>query len=347
MEFNELKKLASIAARADRNAPVAYSVSKDESYTLAQVNEAIAKELSGIAYDYRSFRDNASQMFRLVEETIDEVIPTRVMQQFEQFAEIKNVANGDKAVYKVRITEAAKQRAKTFVTRVADAGRYETFMLDGAEFEVKTGAVGYAVRVTFEDILTGRWQFSDFVDLAVEGLDEWIYQEIANQLEQAVANLPSVNKVEVAGFDEQAMDNILAIADSYGPASIYCTMEFAAKMVPASGWVSNGMKDTLWNTGYLANYKGHNVVILPQSMTDETNTVKVVDPAQAYIMPSGQDTRPVKVVFEGETHVRTVDNNDDWSQDIQCFKKVGVGVLWSNHWVCSYRNTDLKKTVNE
>ncbi len=343
MNFDELRTLAFAAAHAKKNAPVAYSVSETEVYSASQVNEAIQKELSALAPDHRTFEENKNTIFRLIEETIEEVLPERVMAQFERFAEIKTVADGDKAVFKIRISEAARKRAKTFVTRVGIAGRYETFILDGYQMEIKTGAIGTAVRVGFEDMLEGRWTFSDMIDLAVEGMDEWIYQEIANQLEAAVANLPATNKAEVAGFDETVMDELLAIADSYGRSAIYCTQEFAAKMVPAEGWVSNDMKDEMWRNGRLANYKGHNVVILPQSMTDETNTMKVVDPAQAYIMPNGQDARPVKIVFEGQTHIRTVSDNDDWSQDIQYFKKVGVGVLWTNHWMCSYRNTDLKK----
>lgn len=336
MNFDELRQLAFAAAHAKKNAPVAYSVSETEVYSTSQVNEALARELHDLAPDYRTYQENKNTIFRLIEEAIEEVLPERVMSQFERFAEIKNVADGDKAIFRIRISEAARKRAKTFVTRVGIAGRYETFILDGYEMEIKTGAIGTAVRVGFEDLLEGRWTFSDMIDLAVEGMDEWIYNEIARQLEAAVANLPATNKADVAGFDEATMDELLAIADSYGHASIYCTFEFAAKMLPAEGWVSDNMRDQVWNTGRLGNYKGHTVVILPQSMTDETNTMKVVDPAQAYIMPNGQDSRPVKIVFEGQTHVRQVSDNDDWSQDIQYFKKVGVGVLWTNHWMSSH-----------
>ena len=35
------------------------------------------------------------------------------------------------------------------------------------------------------------------------------------------------------------MDRLIAIADSYGRSSIYCTYEFAATMVPSEGWVAD------------------------------------------------------------------------------------------------------------
>ena len=51
------------------------------------------------------------------------------------------------------------------------------------------------------------------------------------------------------------MDRLISVAEAYGNATIYCTYEFAATMVPSEGWISDNMKDQMWNNGYLANYK--------------------------------------------------------------------------------------------
>lgn len=340
MEYNDLLSLARIALKADPSAPTAYSFG-DEKYTLDQVNEALANEFRALAGTYSDYRENKNLIFRLIEQTIDEVLPARVEQQYAQFAEVRNVAQGDKAVFRIRITEAARKRAKTFVTRVGLAGRYEVFMLDGKSVTVETSAIGGAARIGFEEMLDGRIQFSELTALVMEGMDEFIYREIAKALGAVVATLPAVQRAEVAGFDEATMDELLAIADTYGKASIYCTFEFASKMLPQTNWVSDDMKNRLWNQGWLGNYKGHNVIILPQSMVDETNQEKVIDPAQAYIFPVGQDNKPVKIVFEGPTCVRTVEDNDDWSQDFQTYKKFGIATFFTN-FIFSYRNTDLK-----
>lgn len=341
MEYNDLLSLARIALKADPSAPTAYSFG-NESYSLEQVNEALATEFRHLAGDYASYRENKNVIFRLIEQTIDEVLPARVEAQYAQFAEVRNVAQGDKAVFRMNITEAARKRAKTFVTRVGLAGRYEVFMLDGKSITVETSAIGGAARIGFEEMLDGRIQFSELTGIIMEGMDEFIYREIAKALAAVVASLPAVNRAEVAGFDEATMDELLTIADSYGKATIYCTFEFAAKMLPQTNWVSDDMKNRLWADGWLGNYKGHNVVILPQSMVDETNTEKVIDPAQAYIFPVG-NTKPVKIVFEGGTAVRTVEDNDDWSTDFQTYKKFGIATFFTN-FIFSYRNTDLKKT---
>ena len=185
-----------------------------------------------------------------------------------------NVGQGDKAVFRQRITEACRLRAKQFVTQVGLAGRYETFMLEGRTVEVKVAAVGSACRLGFEEFLDGRITFGDLSEVILEGMDDYIYREIAKALADAVDELPTNNKVNAASFDQKSMDRLLAIADSYAgsPATIYCTYEFAATMIPAdASWASSDMKSTLWERGYLGTYKGHQVVILRQSMVDATN----------------------------------------------------------------------------
>ena len=94
-------------------------------------------------------------------------------------------------------------------------------------------------------------------------------------------------------------------------------------MIPQEAWrYTEAMKDELWRTG-LASYKGKKVIILPQGFTDETNTTKVIDPGYAWIIPTGADTKPVKVAFEGGTIVDEYVNKDR-SREIQVYKKVGV-----------------------
>ncbi len=158
MEFAQIAQLAKAALNGTS---FTFSVNgQNETYDAAVVNEALRSELKKIAGDYKLFRRNEVAVYELIENTLDEVLPKKVMQQYEQFAETKHVAQGDKAVFKLRITEAARKRAKAFVTRVGLAGRYETMMLDGRELTVGTSAMGYALRIGFEEFLDGRYDFA-------------------------------------------------------------------------------------------------------------------------------------------------------------------------------------------
>ena len=337
---NDLITLARTVANANPSSQVAYSFG-EEKFSYSDLNETLRSELKELAGTYQLYRENKNVVFSLIEETINDVLPVRVLEQYGQFAEIKTFAQGDKPVFKQKITEASRRRAKQFITKVGLAGVYEVFKLDGREYEIQTTAFGGAAQVSIEEFLDGRVDFADLIEIVMEGLDEAIYLEIEKALIGSVENLAAANKYAGAGFDETEMDRLVAVADSYGKSTIYCTYEFAATMVPSEGWVSDNMRDQKWNNGYLANYKGHNVIVLNQSFVDEKNVTKVIEPGYAWIIPAGNSEKPVKIAFEGTT---LVDEraNADWSREIQVYKKLGVGALITNN-ICVYHNESLTK----
>ena len=208
-------------------------------------------------------------------------------------------------------------------------------------FEVQTSAIGGAAQIGFEEFLDGRVDFAEVTRIVMEGMDDLIYEEVGKALASSINQLPPANRVVTAGFDEAAFDRLLTIASAYGEPTIYCTYEFAVKLVPTEGWrYTDAMKAELWNNGRLATYKGRKVVILEQGFVDETNTTKVIDPGYCWIIPAGANTKPVKIAFEGNTLVAERDNNWDWSREIQVYKKVGVVCMMTND-ICSYVDTSL------
>ena len=344
MEFNDILKLAKTVAKANPSAPTAYSF-EGQSYSYEDMNEALRVEFSALAPTYRDYKINQNTIFALIEQTIDEILPARVMEQYGMFAEVKTFAQGDKPIFTTKVNRATRDRAKQFIGRVGLAGLYEVFRLEGGKsYEVPTNAHGGAAQIGFEEFLDGNVNFADVLDFVMTGLDDCLYGEIAKQLIGATSSIGAYNKYTGTSFNESAMDKLLSVADAYGSkATIYCTFEFAATMIPSDvRWASDSIKNTLWNNGWLGNYKGHNVVVLRQSFEDETNSVKVIDPSYCWIIPGGAD-KPVKIALEGGTIVDEYVNYDR-SREIQVYKKLRVRAIFSND-ICMYQNTSLKREV--
>lgn len=340
LEFKDMLTLTKLVANAKPSAPVAYSYG-DKQFSYSDLADTVRSEFAALAPDYRTYKVNQNTIFALLEQTIDDVLPKRVLEQYSQFAEIKTFSQGDKPIFTQKITQASKRRAKQFIGKVGLAGLYEVFKLDGQSYEVTTDAIGGAAQIGFEEFLDGRVDFADVLDIVMQGLDECIYVEIEKQLIGAVENVQGANKVSKNTFSETDMDKLISIADAYGQATIYCTFEFAATMIPSDARMSDAMKENLWlENGYFATYKGHKVVVLPNSFEDEKNTTKVIDPSYAWIIPTGAD-KPVKIAFEGGTIVDEYTNYDR-SKEVQVYKKVGVRAIFSNA-ICVYRNTSLTR----
>ncbi len=340
LDRKNLVSLMKTVAKADPSAPTAYSFN-GQSLSYDAMNQTLRNELNELAGTYSLYRENKNLIFSMIEETLDEVLPKKVIQQYDQFAEVKTFAQGDKPIFRRPL--ANRNRAKQFITRVGLAGMYEVFKLGPAEnesFEVRTSAIGGAAQIGFEEFLDGRVDFAEVTKIIMDGMDELIYKEIASALKASINQLPPANRVAANGFDEAAMDRLITIAAAYGTPTIYCTYEFAVRMIPQEAWrYTEAMKTELWNTGRLANYKGTKVIILEQGFEDETNTRKVIDPGYAWVIPTGADGKPVKVAFEGGTIVDEF-NNYDRSREIQVYKKVGVTCILANN-ICAYCDTSL------
>lgn len=347
LDRNNLVALMKQVAKADPSAPVAYSYNgKNLSYE--DLNETLRNELNELASTYALYRENKNLIFAMIEETLDEVLPKKVERQYDQFAEVKTFKQGDKPIFRRKLN-LGRNRAKQFITRVGLNGIYEVFKLGPTEseaFEVRTSAIGGAAQIGFEEFLDGRVNFAEVVKIVMDGMDELIYKEVAAALKASINQLPPANRAAVAGWDEATMDTLIMIASAYGTPTIYCTYEFAVRMIPQEAWrYTEAMKTELWNTGRLASYKGTKVVILEQGFEDETNSKKVIDPGYCWIIPTGADMKPVKIAFEGGTIVDEVTNHGDNSREFQVYKKVGVVAMLANN-ICCYVDTSLMGEMN-
>ena len=341
LDQKNLVQLAKAVVNANPSAPTAYSWN-GESLSYSALNETLRQELNELGGTYDSYRENKNRIFSLIEQVLDDVLPKKVAINYAQFAETKVFAQGDKPIFRRNLASASRARAKQFITRVGLAGVYEVFKLGRNEevFEVRTSAIGGAAQVGIEEFLDGRVDFQELIDIVYEGMDELIYKEIAHAMQGALAQLPPVNRVAANGFDEAAFDQLLMVASAYGEPTIYCTEEFAVKLLPNEAWrYTEAMKDELWRNGHFQRYKKWRVVILENGFEDPSNTTKVIDPGFCWIIPNGADMKPVKIAFEGNTLVDERPNYD-WSKEIQVYRKVGVVCMMTND-ICAYVDTSL------
>lgn len=341
LEYNELLSLMKTVAKADPKAATSYSY-KGESFSYTDINETLRNELNELGGSYSLYRENKNMIFKLIEETLTDILPKKVLAEYGRFAEVKTWGQGEKPYY---IHRVGRTRAKQFITKVGLAGRYEVFKLGSEKMEIEYNAIGGAAQIGIEEFLDGRADFAELVQIVMDGMDELVYREIAKALIGGINQLPPANQKSHNGFDEVKMDNLIATITAYGQPTIYCTKEFAATMIPTSGWLSDTMRDEYWKNGYFMTYKGTPVIVLPQSFEDETNATKVINPAYAWVIPTGGNDKPVKIAFEGNTLVKDHDN-DDWSKDMMVYKKVGVGVMMTND-IGSYYNSALDSLVNQ
>ena len=337
--IQEIKELALNAARG--TAP--------ENYSVENVNDALRDELNAMCSSINEFRRNQYDIFEIIIETADEIVPKKVIDYLGIFAEVKIVGNGQKAMFKRKL---GKNRAKKFLTQVGLSGVYETFRLDTETFTVEAHAVGGAGTIDFDRMLDGSENMADIMDIITEGLTDSVFYEVQKALVAAygATGVPVANRKEQNGFVAKDMQDLVNVVRSYGTSAvIFACPEFVAAMGPDQiGDVSYkavySPKDIedIANTGYIKMFRGTPIVQMPQSFVDETNTAVTLNPQYAFVLPTGGE-KVVKVVLEGPTQMWMRDNRDQ-SMEINAYKKMGAAILTYHNWGI-YNNKALQTTV--
>lgn len=320
-------------------------------FTVDNVNDAFVDGLKEFAGTYNQFMKNRYDIYDIIIEAIDEILPKNVIDALGAFAEVKQVAQGEKAMFRRKLGRA---RAKKFLTQVGLSGVYETFRLDAETFEVGAHAVGGGATVDFERMLDGAESLAECVDIVTEGLTNAVFVEVQKALNAALAVMPATNKAS-GSWDAEEMVRLLTVVRAYGSPIIYACPEFVAAMGPdaivptlmnsttnvAQGIYSPKDIEAIHDYGFISVFRGAPVVQLPQSFVDENNKETYVNPRLAYVFPAGQE-KVVKVVLEGQTQIRDHENKDN-SMEVYAWKKMGCAILTHHNWAM-YENTGIADT---
>lgn len=337
MTIKEFKEIALHAAKG--TAPA--------NFTVGSVNEAFVEGLQELAGSVNQFMKNRYDIYDVVVEATDEVVPKRVADALGAFAEIKTVAQGQKAVFKRKL---GRNRAKKFLTQVGLSGVYETFRLDADTFELGAHAVGGGATIDFERMLDGVESLAEVMNVITEGLTDAVFMEVHKALVAAfnASNRPEANKYTSNTFEAEEMVKLMNVVRAYGNGVvIFATPEFIGAMgpdaiVPAASGVQGIYSpddiDSIHKTGFIRIFRGATIVEIPQSFEDENNERYVIDPQYAYILPTGGE-KVVKVVLEGQTQIRDFTNRDN-SLEVHAYKKMGCGIVAHHNWAI-YQNTGL------
>lgn len=337
MNKEDLRKLAACAIQ--RKAP--------ENYSIASVDEALKEEFARLCKNVNDFQRNKYDIYEIIIENADQVVPQKVMAAFAPFAEVISVNNGVKPMFKKGLL--GRNRAKKFLTQVGLTGVYESFRLDNETFTIGMKAIGGAVSIDFDRLRDGAESLVEFMNVLAEAQVDAIYAEVQNALMAAATStlMPARNKA-VGSYSAATLQGIVNTVKAYGGgAVIFASPEFIDAMgpdaiVPA---VSGAQAvypvddiDSIHNIGRIRIFRGTPIVEMKQSFLDEKNEEKMINPQYAYVLPSGNE-KVVKIVREGGTDIwDTV--NVDRSIEVFTQTKIGVGILAFNNWGV-YQNTGI------
>lgn len=299
-----------------------------DSFSTGEVDKAIQAGLKEyLDVSERGMRRLRAEDFDIIEEVIEELTPAAVEDIVGQFAEIRTFGRNEQVMFNIK--HVGKARVMKAIVPGARAGIYKARRLDQGHLQMDTQVetVGYAL--SLEDLLTGRVTIQDYVQLVTQGFVEVIYQRMIQALKAGSMAAPANNKAGAVEYEDKAiskaLDSVVRIVSAYGTPTIFAFETTASQIANVSGTTGfitdqNDIRDY----GYVTKYKGRNVVVLPNFLTDNSNSKWVFDEEVIYVLPANE--KPIKVAFAGDLHVQEV-AIPSGGVEFHAHREVGVGVL--------------------
>lgn len=314
---NDLKQLAR-DMYADR--ALVYNDVPAEDAFRNMIYEALGVK-EGENISHYAWQKNKTEVFQILSTAIDAVLPTILIDQFDSFADIRNVAAGDKPHF--TIEDNSLFHVSMIASGTQDLQRQE---LLGGHFTVDTDWYGAAAYAEFEKLLVGQINFKSYVDRIALSFTNYIQTRTYEAFAQSYDSVRAVRKAE-GTFDE---DKLIEIAQHIQAASggrgveVYGTLAGLRKVSKGTD-KSGNMKDRMNKVGYLDTVAGLDLIALPQAYTAGTEEF-AVDDNTLIILPKGE--KIVSIVLEGESLVEEESgtNRNDMQREFKTMKKFGIRV---------------------
>ena len=308
-------------------------------FSYADANQAV---INGIVEAFglenvsaREMRARQAEVFALIEETVEDLLPKAVEDIVGGFVEVKSFARDAEPVFEIK--KAGKSRARMSITEGARGGVYRARRLDnkGVAIDVKVETVG--AFITLEELLLGKVSLSDLMENIANGFVERIYIKSVQALRTAKTLAPAANIASGNGFNETSLDKLVRIASAYGTPVIMGFRSAITKINNGTGWASVMDAEDVRMRGFVNIYKGVPVVELPNYVVDETNSEFVFQEGDIFVLPT--EGKPVKVAMKGELHIVET-THPTGSVEQNAHRLMGVGLCLANN-VCVYTDLDV------
>jgi hypothetical protein len=278
--------------------------------------------------DYKSFRRNKIAIFEIMEEVLQDLISEGITNQFDGFAEVRNVAWGDTPSFTIPDPSLFQ------VATISDGnGNLRRQRLDTDKLTIVPETIGVKVYEEFYRFLVGRVSWVDMVNKVRRSIEADIANKIYGAIYDSYNDLAATYKATDTNStltDRTTFDNILAHTEASADGSnmvIYGTRTSLAKISPAE--VSDSMRDIRNSLGYYGVYNGVEMREIKQAHKAGTDDFAIND-AFVLIVPEIGGQKLIKVVNEGEAIIRETapgGNNADMSSEYEFTMKVGVSAL--------------------
>lgn len=283
----------------------------------------------------RVMRKHGMELFEVLEDSIDFKVATGWEENefFNNFVEKKNLSQGDRNDFWVEkdvILTVAKVAGGHHDLTMQKLGEGETITVPTSNYGVKVG-------MDIDVYLTGRKDWSQFVDAVAIAFQEIIQDDIYAAFIDSENKMPTkaqfVKNMELTKANKETFDMLIDDVEAANRESVVILgLKSDLKKLQNLAevdWISDSQKEEVATLGRLGAYEGTTLIEIPQRFVKNDVTKKLITPGTLYIIPN-VDNKFVKFVDVGDTEIVEVTEKGDRNDDFMTYevqREMGVAVV--------------------
>lgn len=276
--------------------------------------------------DRKTFRKNKVEIFEILEEIINETLHEGLENQFDGFAEYRNLAWGDENLFKTPANNIFR------VALVSDGnGNIRRQRLrDGQEFSVSLDTYAIKVGEDFHRFLAGRVDWAEFMVGIAESFKRDLTQRIADAVMKSFGEYGATyhKTFSQTPTEDELVEMAMHIEARTGEkVAIYGTKLALRKLAPSK--TTSTMDDARNAVGYYGEIAGIELREIAQSHKYGADEF-AIDNNFILMLPQNAD-KMVKVINEGDAIIQDQQGGvtSDMMQEYFIANKFGVSVITS------------------
>lgn len=292
--------------------------SKEQS---AEALRSALLEINGGKIPYKDFRRNKIELFEIIEEMLQILVVEGITNQFDQFAEVRNLNWGDTNVFTVANQDLFK------VAVISDGNNnLRRQRLDNGEFSVPVKTKGVKIYDELYRFLSGRIDWVEMVNRVAKSYNVQLATEVYDAIYNSFSALTAPYALSSAFSEASLIDMAQHVEAATGASvSIYGTKKALSKITTAQ--YSDNMIDKKNNLGFLGTISGYEMREIKQAHKPGTQEFAIND-SFLLIVPN-LDDKFVKIVNEGDALIQETQGgtNADQSLEYVFTMKSGIAVV--------------------
>lgn len=308
-----------------------------QNYSAQDSNEVLRKAFADLMefslegngkIDRKTFRRHKVQIFEILEEIINETLHEGLENQFDGFAEYRNLAWGDTNLFKV----PANNIFRVALVSDGNSNIRRQRLRDGQEFSVSLDTYAVKIGEDFHRFLAGRVDWVDFMNGIAESFRRDLTQRIADAVMASYGAYNGTYHLTNVGIPTE--DDIIELAmhieaRTGEKVGIYGTKLALRKLAPADNSLTEIAKEERRTNGYYGHIAGIPMNEIAQSHKYGKDEFAISNDF-ILLLPQNVD-KMVKVVNEGDAIIQDTQGGttSDMMTEYFIANRFGIAVITS------------------